>query len=116
MKPNNKSKPKKKKKLSKAKLELLYRNPKKKSKKKKQKNKSKAKPANKKSKSKKNIKRDHNPKSRTSIVEYNNGYPVLEGMSISGKPMKKGSFKKRRNGEKGGFVYKTPSLGGKPIY
>ena len=46
-------------------------------------------------------------------IEYNNGYPTREGMSYSGKRMKKGSFKKKRNGEHGGFSFKTPALGGR---
>ncbi|MBQ2654617.1 MAG: hypothetical protein IJF83_13775 [Methanobrevibacter sp.] len=37
-------------------------------------------------------------------VEYNNGYAVGEGMSISGKKQRKGSFKRRNNNEGEGFV------------
>ncbi|WP_298502656.1 hypothetical protein [uncultured Methanobrevibacter sp.] len=37
-------------------------------------------------------------------VEYNNGYVVKEGMSISGKKQRKGSFKRRNNNEGEGFV------------
>jgi len=51
----------------------------------------------------KQIKPNVEIKSTTARIEYNNGYPVLEGMSIKGSKMKKGSFKKRFNGENHGF-------------
>lgn len=44
------------------------------------------------------------PKSNKSRVEYNNGYAVGEGMSISGRKQRKGSFKRRNNNEGEGFV------------
>lgn len=44
------------------------------------------------------------PKPTKTRVEYNNGYAVGEGMSISGKKQRKGSFKRRNNNEGEGFV------------
>ena len=51
-------------------------------------------------------------KSKTGRIEYNNGYAVVEGASWNGKRMKKGSFKKRFNGENHGFQVSTWALGG----
>ena len=51
-------------------------------------------------------------KSKTARIEYNNGYAVIEGASWNGKKMKKGSFKKRFNGENHGFSVSTWYLGG----
>ena len=48
--------------------------------------------------------------SPTARIEYNNGYAVVEGMSIKGTRMKKGSFKRRNNNEGGGFSFSVNSL------
>ena len=48
--------------------------------------------------------------SPTARVEYNNGYAVVEGMSIKGTRMKKGSFKRRNNNEGCGFSFPVNSL------
>lgn len=60
----------------------------------------------------KQIKTNTTIKSRTGRIEYNNGYAVVEGASWNGKKMKKGSFKKRFNGENHGFQVSTWALGG----
>ena len=60
----------------------------------------------------KQIKTNTTIKSRTGRIEYNNGYAVVEGASWNGKRMKKGSFKKRFNGENHGFQVSTWALGG----
>lgn len=46
----------------------------------------------------------------TGRVEYNNGYATIEGMSIRGTRMKKGSFKRRNNNEGCGFSFPVNSL------
>ena len=73
--------------------------------------KGKVKAKNKKSKSKNKSKKNKKLKmpkkinGATGRIEYNNGYAIIEGMSASGGRMRKGSFKKRRNGERVGFFF-----------
>ena len=45
-------------------------------------------------------------------VEYNNGIACKEGMSYTGRKMKKGSFKKRKNNEGTGPRIGSYALGG----
>jgi len=45
------------------------------------------------------------PNSSKTRIEYNNGYATPEGMSITGRKMRKGSFKKRPNNEGIGFRF-----------
>ncbi|WP_292749032.1 hypothetical protein [Methanobrevibacter sp.] len=54
------------------------------------------------------------PKTTSTRIEYNNGYATPEGMSITGKRLRKGSFKKRANNEGTGFRLPSYGLGEYP--
>lgn len=54
------------------------------------------------------------PERTSTRIEYNNGYATPEGMSITGKRFRKGSFKKRANNEGTGFRLPSYGLGEYP--
>ncbi len=54
------------------------------------------------------------PVTTSTRIEYNNGYATPEGMSITGKRLRKGSFKKRPNNEGTGFRLPSYGLGEYP--